>query len=1161
MKREKINMNKNKKNFLIAITIISMLLIGTYIPITIADNENYKHKGFDKGPSSLPVVPLKKTTLVNFDENSYLDDYAYLASVPTAVFKEQNQLYSHPLLFYQDEYKYEDDKERSLNPRQGLNYFMEDWLKYCNGQQDQMNLINIDENKIPAEWKSKEINTISSHNIYDIAKKIALKDFSFSDEAVVAVAEQTFKDSEYEFSSELEGSISGDEILTETFYSPQADKLNPRFHEFNVPEGYKYIKARTWWASLTTGIGKESDLPISMLITIPTADPDTQFYCNLKGDEWLQVAYTQAWNLNEGMDEEKTQMYVYENGKWRLSVTDVPTFETHGSFKDILRNMFQGVTYQTDITILPGTEIEIPEKTPFGCRDANFKLTWDNPNVELGMSVIGPSGEEILTKIETGKDEQKLHIDQLGEIPEGKSYSIAVFKLNDNAEPVDFKVEYDWGQNITKEQADSLTSATEGAVLASQLNSPMLYTKTDNLPEETKDALYKLGVKKIHVIDLNNHLKTEVLDEIKNIANVQKCYKTHKEIYTKITDLSGQNDIIITSIDPWTKWLVTEKKPDKETEAALFIGPSAYIGAHHGSPVIITDNHPKLSSAVVWHTEFWKRNGGGFPDPPSAPMSLTGRQAYEYFDEIGLDKPKMESMITVAGQYDIGATWDRTFVGRAMPGRFFGTPVDTTYWISRNIFYPALIFNNPGSDRNGNNYIQGSHSERRSLMPFGPAGLKITKPEQEEKSAYPVLHSYMCYNHRLNYVFDKYYGFQYECRDDIIPGVSASPYAIDEGVVPGETGAVWPDFSATITNPFYAEKGGFSNVYSTSYTPIVENLNRGMLLWNCGTHGAAGNSGFLVTWPENGIASIAGINLPFNLFGFEKEGNPWRGYDFLMGSTETPDSMTMNAHGIIPGMIGNPNMDGLFPLGWDYTINEKPYRQNLFKLISYIPVLGRIIENRPWLMDSSYFKDGIIGAKLASFIHVPNQLTGLNIDEDLENLYSMGWILTACLPAYKYLHMTMVRHGSAFQVMDPWPTSWYAYWSNTMPRDIIIGDTIGEAYTKGISHVGKIFATDPPKWWWDTAQNVVYYGDPDLRMLVPGTEYSEKNHWTQEDVKPILYDSELNINGHMPFGATDYPHEREPEPLIPIWLLVVVIIILIIIAAIVIGTRNDKNKK
>lgn len=43
-------------------------------------------KGFDKGVSWASVVPLKKVTFVDFDENNYLDDYTYLASIPTAVF-------------------------------------------------------------------------------------------------------------------------------------------------------------------------------------------------------------------------------------------------------------------------------------------------------------------------------------------------------------------------------------------------------------------------------------------------------------------------------------------------------------------------------------------------------------------------------------------------------------------------------------------------------------------------------------------------------------------------------------------------------------------------------------------------------------------------------------------------------------------------------------------------------------------------------------------------------------------------------------------------------------------------------------------------------------------------------------------------------------------
>ena len=113
-------------------------------------------------------------------------------------------------------------------------------------------------------------------------------------------------------------------------------------------------------------------------------------------------------------------------------------------------------------------------------------------------------------------------------------------------------------------------------------------------------------------------------------------------------------------------------------------------------------------------------------------------------------------------------------------------------------------------------------------------------------------------------------------------------------------------------------------------------------------------------------------------------------------------------------------------------------------------------------------------------------ITGYVLDDMLKNIHSCGWINTACLPAYKYMHLTMIRHGSAFQVIDPWSTSWYAsFWAQSIPRDIICGDTVGEAYTKGIGHVGILYLTDPPQWWWDILNNVCYFGDPDLRMYVP----------------------------------------------------------------------------
>jgi hypothetical protein len=51
---------------------------------------------------------------------------------------------------------------------------------------------------------------------------------------------------------------------------------------------------------------------------------------------------------------------------------------------------------------------------------------------------------------------------------------------------------------------------------------------------------------------------------------------------------------VFTTIDPWTYWYVAEDKPAGEYPGALFIGPAAFIAAHHGCPVLIVDLHPQL---------------------------------------------------------------------------------------------------------------------------------------------------------------------------------------------------------------------------------------------------------------------------------------------------------------------------------------------------------------------------------------------------------------------------------------------------------------------------------------------------------------------------------------------------------------------------------------
>ncbi|HEC87055.1 MAG TPA: hypothetical protein ENI49_04215, partial [Thermoplasmatales archaeon] len=253
------------------------------MPIVSADSNIRENiKGYDKGVSWKPVVPLKKVTFVNFDEDSYLDDYAYLAAVPTTVFydKDAGRLFSYPLLFYQDPYPVKEDKERSLNARQGIDYFMEDWMSYCNGRLDGLTLINVDKNKV-TQWPSRKVTEIKGDDPYSIAAEIALNDWSYSNKAVVAVIEKDFNRTDKVFSNSFDYKLSIDKkIKTLHFEIPQTNRLNPQFREFNVPDGYKYLVARTTFASLSYEV-----FPF-MWIILPAGDPDMQVYCKYDG-QWM----------------------------------------------------------------------------------------------------------------------------------------------------------------------------------------------------------------------------------------------------------------------------------------------------------------------------------------------------------------------------------------------------------------------------------------------------------------------------------------------------------------------------------------------------------------------------------------------------------------------------------------------------------------------------------------------------------------------------------------------------------------------------------------------------------------------------------------------------------------------------------------------------------
>lgn len=1138
-----------------------MLLVSAIVP-TVLGSYVDNIQGYDKGPSYQSVVPLKRTTFVNFDEDTYLDDYAYLAALPTAVFNYNNKLFSHPLLFYQDYYPVNEEKELTLNARQGLDYFMEDWMSYCNGKMDQMTLINVPKNGLDPRWRAKEYTIINEDNPYDLAGQIALQDWSYSDSAVIAVIEEQFEKPDNKLTNTVKGVLPPSKIHKEpTSTLKQTNSINPIFKDFNIPEGYNYILAEVWW-----------DFLLFSTAMIPTGDPDLQLFCK-EGDDWMQTAAAAKWNILVGYQgREYAHTRVYKPGPWRIGITDIPTegdaplrrsgplgiTQIQGS---LLKALSPGVTYYVDITLYPGVDIALPDNPPFGCRNADFTLKWNDPSINLGFSVVGPGGELIYTEInESRTDSLEIHVNQLGECLDGESYSVCVFVLGDNANDVNFEIEYSWQQDMSKAEGDSLSSATEGAILATTLNAPLLYTSTSDIPQTTVDVLYSLGVENIYLVDLGGHLLTSINDKIMNIAKIKEHYTEPKQIYDAICERTDSNDVIFTTVDSWTYWYLADKrvdsKPAGKTKAGLFIGPAAYIAAHHGSPVLIIDNHPELSSAVVWHNEFWRRYSGDRIEyePSVAEMVLTGKRIYNFLGKYGFDKIGMETIITVADQYDIGVPWDRIFPGAAKPGRFCGSPVDTAYWISRSVFYPALIFQNPALQ--GQVFLMnGSMSSREGLRGLFKNPLMntlvINRESMEERFEYPVLCSFVTHKHRFNERASEYYGMKYQCADGLIPGETVTMEAIDQGTIQrytGKDGSYFPDITLTEVIPLYLQRGGYGVAFSTSLEAVAHNLNQGVILWIHGSHGNDGGGGSTEFWdPVTKFRKQFLVSRVLNRFvGTVNEDNPWRGYEWYLGSTQEPDAMSMDIKGIIPYTSRN----SLFmpATGYDWVSARKPVRELLNRLIPFID---------PFKTDDLY--DGVIGSIQWGRYQIQFK-KAVEIEPLLDNLYSAGFITGICQTSNTYLHLSLIRHGSVFQVQDPWPTSWYGgVWSQSIPRDMILGDTVGEAYVKGMSHVGILYISDPPQWWWDTAENVIYFGDPDLRMFVPNTEYSDANYWTKEDTTPLRYDAKLNVEGHMPFGATNYPHQKKPLTFIQQYFVLIIalgLIIFLLVAAMFMGRKK-----
>lgn len=135
-----------------------------------------------------PIKPYRRSTFVYSDPESYLDEYAFIASVPANVFRDESEnLYAAPIIY---------------GDSAAGDYLLDDWKTYCDhwGGVDYLDFVGPYGDDYKSSMKSyfgaEKSSSLVAVDPYEYAADIALKDWTNSSAAVIAPAKTRFPEPE-----------------------------------------------------------------------------------------------------------------------------------------------------------------------------------------------------------------------------------------------------------------------------------------------------------------------------------------------------------------------------------------------------------------------------------------------------------------------------------------------------------------------------------------------------------------------------------------------------------------------------------------------------------------------------------------------------------------------------------------------------------------------------------------------------------------------------------------------------------------------------------------------------------------------------------------------------------------------------------------------------
>lgn len=611
--------------------------------------------------ASSSQVPLRRLTIVSPDPNSYIDDFAYMSAIPAAVFNHNETQYISPLI-----YTSESESERWL---------LEDWAEYTDvdgGLTQVMAIGDYSESfltDLQYNLGTKIYPRITGSSSADIAATIAVSEWRSSDVAIIALSQDTF-DNPAPTTGSATFVLQNQASQTTEFGGSVVDNLVPSSITFTPPSWAAWIEGRFNWSD-------------TEILTHELIDPSGII---VDYSVYNQMYFSRHPGYVESPVPLNFWMPVTSAGEWTMNITRYSMGSTAMNCEvDYHPGFSQAVTVPSDAAWL------------------NVTMNWDNAATDLNLALIDPSGRFAMWSpagsILTSPGQESI------DLPYPMAGEWTIVGAWDDASEERNNVDLSWEiSQLPTDVQGLLESAGNAAVLASQMNAPLLYAESNEVPEKTEWALNRLGVSTVFLVDPLAIQSSSLTTDLSTFASVTNL-NTYTSVSTNITSLSENPDIVVS--------IPTGNNNE-------FFGPAAYSAAVHGSPIFSlcgSDNYmttraqetwapyligPEIDNIYVTH-KYENRAENGWYDEriPNKFSMMKSVNDFESFLTVrgAFNSTSAQPIVVVAPVTLLPISFDRSLQCDFQPGRIPAeSPEEASILINRGLLHRYLFMTAENAD-------------------------------------------------------------------------------------------------------------------------------------------------------------------------------------------------------------------------------------------------------------------------------------------------------------------------------------------------------------------------------------------------------------------------------------------------------------------------------